>query len=114
MADIDPLRHSPSDIVEVENYAPLDAEDMRTFMGELAQDPSLGARALEFCILTATRTKETRLAVWGEIDLDQKIVDHPQKPNEGQKGQAKGSCRALVQCHNGDPDRDQGRRDTGA
>jgi hypothetical protein len=41
-----------SKVHEVENYAALDAEDVPLFMRELASDPLLGARALEFCILT--------------------------------------------------------------
>lgn len=33
----------------------------------------MAAKALEFAILTATRTGETRDAKWDEIDLDQKV-----------------------------------------
>ena len=79
----------PSDITEVEHYAAVDVEDIRRFMGELAQDPLLGARALEFCILAATRTKETRLAVWGEIDLDRKLWTIPKNRMKGKKGKRK-------------------------
>jgi integrase len=76
----------PSDIREIEHHAAVDVEDIRRFMGELAQDPLLGARALEFCILTATRTDETRLAVWAEIDLGQKLWTITKNRMKGKKG----------------------------
>ena len=40
------------------------------FMADLRQRDSISARALEFTILTATRTSETLGAKWSEIDLD--------------------------------------------
>ena len=40
------------------------------FMADLRQRDSISARALEFTILTATRTSETLGAKWSEIDLN--------------------------------------------
>jgi len=88
----DRLEHSldkPGDIAEVEHYPALDAEDMRTFMAQLARDPLLGARALAFCILSATRTTETRLARWGEINLDRQLGTIPKARMKGRKGKRK-------------------------
>ena len=43
------------------------------FMTELRARDYVSARALEFTVLTATRTSETIGARWDEIDLDQKL-----------------------------------------
>ena len=40
------------------------------FMSELAEREGVSARCLAFVVLTATRSKEARLARWGEIDGD--------------------------------------------
>ena len=41
------------------------------------RDPWIGARGLELHILCATRPDETRLGVWGEIDLEQRLWTIP-------------------------------------
>jgi integrase len=43
---------------------------MPAFMADLRSRDATAAMALEFCILTATRTGETLGAEWKEIDLD--------------------------------------------
>lgn len=50
--------------------ASLDYKLMPEFMTRLRALDSVYARAFEFLILTGTRDKETREAVWGEIDLE--------------------------------------------
>jgi integrase len=40
------------------------------FMKDLRTRPGMGARALEFAILCASRSGEVRLALWSEFDLD--------------------------------------------
>jgi integrase len=42
-----------------------------------AETPSMGRRALLFTILTAARSGETRLATWGEIDMDRSLWTIP-------------------------------------
>jgi len=42
-------------------------------MQQLRKQEGMGARALEFAILTAARSGEVRGATWNEIDLDQAI-----------------------------------------
>jgi len=42
-------------------------------MQELAQLPGIAARALQFLILTASRTGETRFARWSEIDHAERV-----------------------------------------
>jgi integrase len=48
-----------------------------TFLRELRTHRGSVAVALEFCILTATRTEETLGAQWSEIDWEQKIWNTP-------------------------------------
>jgi len=50
---------------------------MTTASRLLRQDPWIGARGLELHILCATRPDETRLGVWGEIDLEQRLWTIP-------------------------------------
>ena len=44
--------------------------EMPLFMADLRSRDAMAALALEFCIPTATRTGETLVAAWNEIDLD--------------------------------------------
>lgn len=55
------------------HFAAMPFADLAEFMGELRLQQSVGARALEFTILTAARSGEIRLATWDEFDLDQKL-----------------------------------------
>lgn len=45
-------------------------EELPDFFGDLRERDGSAATALEFLILTGARTKEVRLATWGEIDLE--------------------------------------------
>ena len=52
------------------HHAALHYDDLPSFLiGLRSQAKSIASLALEFCILTATRTNETLGAVWSEIDL---------------------------------------------
>ena len=42
-------------------------------MEQLRKQEGMGARALEFAILTAMRSGEVRGATWDEINLDQSV-----------------------------------------
>jgi integrase len=57
----------------VRHLAALPYSEMGAFMTELRAINSIPARALEFTILCATRTKETMGALWGEFDLDGRL-----------------------------------------
>lgn len=56
-----------------ENQPALPHKRIGAFMAELRIHKSISARALEFTILTAARSGETRGATWNEIDLANKI-----------------------------------------
>lgn len=63
--------------IKVEHHAALPFTEITAFMKELAKRPGTSARALEFTILTAARSGETRGMTWGEVDLDAKLWTVP-------------------------------------
>jgi integrase len=56
--------------VAVKHHAALPYTEVGAFMQALRTHEGMGARALEFAVLTAARSGEVRGATWGEIDLD--------------------------------------------
>jgi integrase len=63
------------------NHAMMDTDAVPYFIAVLrpSQVHAVGAVALEFCILTATRTSETLGAQWSEIDWANKLWNIPAK-----------------------------------
>ena len=52
------------------NHPALDVAELPRFITRLREDGALGAQALLFQILTATRPGEARLAKWADVDLE--------------------------------------------
>ena len=67
----------PARLAKVTHYAALPWQDVGAFMVELRKREGIGARALEFSILTAARSGEVRGATWEEIDLQEKLWTIP-------------------------------------
>jgi integrase len=59
------------------HHAAMPYSELPAFIEGLRHRPATAARALEFCILTATRSGEALAARWDEIDLDAKIWTVP-------------------------------------
>ena len=59
------------------HHAALAYAAMPTFMADLRARHAMAARALEFTILTASRTSETLEARWSEIDLEEGVWTVP-------------------------------------
>jgi integrase len=70
---IENLLPKKSKVRAVEHYAALPYGELGAFMTELRQQDSVGAKALEFAILTAARTGEALGARWSEIDLEGRL-----------------------------------------
>ncbi len=68
--NLDQVLAKPGKIAKVEHHPALPFKDLGDFMADLRQREGMGARALEFAILTATRSGEVRGAIWKEIDLE--------------------------------------------
>lgn len=64
-------------VCKVEHHAALPIDATRDFMIRLGALDGMGARALEFAILTAARSGEVRGATWPEIDLDAAVWSIP-------------------------------------
>jgi integrase len=70
---LDKLLPKPSKVAKVEHHEALGVDEMGAFMLSLREQVGMGAKALEFAILNASRSGEVRLAVWDEIDFDSKM-----------------------------------------
>jgi integrase len=68
---------TPSKVAEEDNHPALPFADAPAFMQHLRKMEGTGARAVEFGILTATRSQEIRGARWSEIDLDARLWKIP-------------------------------------
>lgn len=67
----------PSRVRKVKHHRALPWQEVGAYMAELRQQDGMGARALEFLILTAARSGEARNATWDEIDFDAKLWTIP-------------------------------------
>lgn len=67
---LDNLLPARGKIQKVEHHAALSYKELSGFILALRQQAGMGARALEFAILTAARSGEVRGATWAEIDTD--------------------------------------------
>ncbi|OEZ90742.1 prophage CP4-57 integrase [Duganella phyllosphaerae] len=67
---LDNLLADPGKVVKVAHHPALPWRETGEFMVDLRKREGIGARAVEFAILTATRSGEVRGAKWGEINFD--------------------------------------------
>ena len=74
---LDKLLAKPSKVNNREHHAALPVGEVGAFMGRLRDAEGMGARALQFAILTAARSGEVRGAVWAEIDEEAKVWTVP-------------------------------------
>lgn len=75
--NLDALLPKKQGLGDVEHHAALGIDDMHGFVQRLRQVQGMGARALEFAILTAARSGEVRGATWSEIDLEAAVWTIP-------------------------------------
>lgn len=61
------------------HHAALPFDDLPEFMPKLRAKTSMGAKALRFAILTASRSVEVRFATWSEIDFAAKLWTVPKE-----------------------------------
>lgn len=74
---LDKLLPPRAKVAKVKHHAALPYAEMPAFMTELRKLDGVSPRALEFAILTVTRTGETIGARWPEIDMDGKMWTIP-------------------------------------
>jgi integrase len=68
-SNLDAVLPKPAKLKNVQHHKALPWQDMNDFMQKLRQRQGMGARCLEFTILTGLRSGEVRGAKWQEIDL---------------------------------------------
>lgn len=64
------LPQLPKKSQRVQHHPALPYAQLNAFVTDLKTSRSMGAKALQFAILSAARSGEVRLATWSEIDLD--------------------------------------------
>lgn len=74
---LETLLAKPSKIKNTVHHAALPYKDVPGFVRELRGHPGISAYALEFAILTATRSGEVLGATWEEVDLDEGVWTIP-------------------------------------
>lgn len=67
---LDKMLPRRSKVAPTKHHEALPVADVGAFMVKLREQDGIGARALEFAILTAARSGEVRGATWDEIDLE--------------------------------------------
>jgi integrase len=67
--NLDAALPKASKVAPVRHHAAVGVKDVSSFMERLRSQEGVGARALEFAVLTAARSGEVRGATWSEIDL---------------------------------------------
>ena len=70
---LDNLLPARAKVQKTQHHPALPYDEMGAFMAALRAVDGTSAKALEFTILTATRTSEAICAAWDEIDLDKRI-----------------------------------------
>lgn len=66
---LDKVLPARSAVAQVKNHPALPHAEIGAFVAKLREQAGIASRALEFAILTATRTNETIGAAWQEFDL---------------------------------------------
>lgn len=70
---LDVLLPTPGKVQKIVHHPALPFDELGSFMVKLRQQEGIGARALEFAILTAARSGEVRGATWDEVSLPDAI-----------------------------------------
>jgi integrase len=71
--NLDMVLPAPSKVAGAENYPALQLDDVTRWWVDLQKREGMGARALAFQAMTATRSGAIRFATWDEIDLATKV-----------------------------------------
>jgi len=82
---LDKLLADPTKVQKRGHHAALPYAQMGSFMKTLRKCEGIGARALEFAMLTAARSGEVRGATWPEIDLQKGIWTVPAERMKARK-----------------------------
>lgn len=93
---LDKILPAPSQVTETEHHPAISFTEIAAFMPKLREVQGVGARVLEFTILTAVRSGESRGAAWSEIDLDSALWTIPAERMKGPRGTNKREHRVPL------------------
>jgi integrase len=82
---LDKLLPHRSDVSAVKHHAALNYDALPSFMKALRDEAGISARALEFCILTCTRSGETLGVLWHEVDIAGRLWRIPPERMKGRR-----------------------------
>ncbi len=98
---LDHLLPKKTKVRKVEHFRALPYADVAGFMAELRKDTAISARALEFLILTATRSGEVLGARWDEIDPDARVWTVPASRTKAHREHRVPLCGSAVEILTG-------------
>ena len=75
--NLDAALPKPARVAKVQHHPAVPVADVAAVMARLRQRQGMGARALEFTVLTAARSGEVRGATWAEFDLEKALWTVP-------------------------------------
>ncbi len=94
---LDKLLPARTKVAKVKHHAALPYAEIGDFMASLRGQEGVSPKALEFAILTATRTGEAIGALWSEIDLDGRMwTIPPERMKAGKEHRVPLSDRAVA------------------
>jgi integrase len=96
---LDKLLPKPSRVKKVTHHPAMPYTELPKFMRELSTTSSISSLALQYLILTATRTSEVLQAQWSEIDMDAAVWIVPanrMKSGREHRVPLSGSATALL------------------
>lgn len=82
---LDALLAKPRKLAPVQHHPALSVDAASAFVAALRKREGTAAAALEWIILTATRSNEARGALWGEVDLEAKVWTVPAARMKGRR-----------------------------
>src|SRR5262249_14670511 len=97
---LDHLLPAKAKVRKVQHHAALPYVRIGTFLAALRKQDGISARALEFLVLTATRTGETLGATWNEVDMVAKLWTIPaggMKAEQEPRGRLSEAALALLE-----------------
>ena len=95
--NLDHLLPMKSKIRRVVHHAALPYSQVPAFVAQLRQQTMMAARALEFLLLTATRTSETLNATWDEIDSIGRLWTIPATRMKAHREHRVPLCRRAIE-----------------
>jgi integrase len=94
---LDHLLPQPKKVRSVRHHPALPYGEIGALISELRANGSVSAKALELCILTATRTSEVINATWGEVDLHERTWTIPGSRMKSGKEHRVPLCDAAIE-----------------